>query len=104
MSSQERIKGAVHRAVDELNKTLPGGVSLEKSPDAPLYGKSSKLESIDLVNFIMEAEEQINDEFSTSITITDEAALSQQNSPFRTIGTFTEYVSGLLKENGINGD
>lgn len=58
MSSQERITGAVHRAGDELNETLPKGVSPENSPDAPLYGKSSKLESIDLVNFIMEAEDE----------------------------------------------
>ncbi|MCA1591088.1 MAG: acyl carrier protein [Acidobacteria bacterium] len=104
MSSQERITQAIYRAVDELNKTFPKGVHLEKSPDAPLYGQASKLESIDLVNFIMEAEEQLNDEFGTSITVTEERALSQQNSPFRTLGTFTDYVSGLLKEHGINGD
>lgn len=97
MPERERIVEAIYAAVDELNKQLPKGVQVEKSLDAPLYGKGSKLESIDLVNFIMEVEDKIRDELDTSITIADEQAMSQQNSPFLTLGTLTDYVSGLLK-------
>jgi len=101
--NDDRILGAVYRAVDELNKQLPKGVHVEKSLETPLYGKQGKLESIDVVTLIMEIEDQIRDEFGTSVTIADDRAMSQQNSPFLTIQTLTDYVTELLKENGPAG-
>lgn len=102
MSDHERIIKAVYLAVDELNKQLPKGVHLEKSLDADLYGKTGKLESIDVVSLMIEVEDQIKAEFGVSITIADERAMSQQNSPFLTLGTLTEYLAQLLKENGAS--
>lgn len=96
MSDRERIVRAVYSAVDELNKQLPPGVHVEKSPDAVLYGKSGKLESLDFVTFIMEVEEKINEEFGTEITVTDEKLLSKLESPFSTLGTLIEYLADLL--------
>jgi acyl carrier protein len=102
MSNHERIVQAVYSAVDELNKQLPKGVHVDKSLDAMLYGKTGKLESIDVVSFIMEVEDQIKAEFGVSLTIADDRAMSQQNSPFLTLGTLTEYLDQLLKENGAS--
>ncbi|HVG30780.1 MAG TPA: hypothetical protein VM864_13815 [Pyrinomonadaceae bacterium] len=102
MSDRERLERAIYAAVDELNGQLPKGVRVEPVPDAPLYGKGGKLESIDLVGFIIEVEEKVKEEFGVSITIADERAVSEQNSPFLTVGTLTEYVAGLLKENGVS--
>jgi acyl carrier protein len=96
MADQERIQQAVYRAVDELNKQLPKGISVNKSPDAVLYGKTGKLESIDVVTLIMEVEDQIKAEFGKSITIADDRAMSQENSPFLTVGSLTDYVAELL--------
>ncbi len=101
MSNQERIIKAVYSAVDELNAKLPKGVQVEKSPDAVLYGKSGKLESLDFVTFIMEVEEKIRDEFGVDVMVTDENLLSKENSPFSTLGTLTEYLKGVLEENGV---
>lgn len=100
MPERERVIAAIYSAVDELNRQLPKGVVVEKSLDAPLYGKGSRLESIDLVNFIMEVEDKVRDELGASVTIADEQAMSQQHSPFLTLGTLVDYVSGLLKEDG----
>jgi len=97
MPTDERITKAVFAAVDGLNEQLPAGVQVEKSLDAPLYGSSGKLESLDFVTLIMEVEEKINAEFGTDITIADENLLSKERSPFSTLGTLTEYLSELLK-------
>ena len=102
MPDNEKIVRAIYRAVDELNKQLPGGVQVEKSPDSLLYGRGGKLESIDLVTLMIEVEEKIKEEFGVPITIADERAMSQENSPFLSIGTLTAYVAGLLKEYGAN--
>ena len=96
MADHERIQQAVYRAVDELNKQLPKGISVNKSPDAVLYGKTGKLESIDVVTLIMEVEDQVKAEFGKSITIADDRAMSRENSPFLTVGTLTDYVTELL--------
>ena len=103
MSNYDTILEAVYRAVDELNKQLPKGVQVEKSLDSPLYGKGGRLESIDVVTLIMEVEDQIRNEFDTAITIADDRAMSQQNSPFLTIRTLTDYVTQLLTENEGHG-
>lgn len=102
MSDQERIVSAVYKAVDEINQQLPKGISIEKSLDAGLYGNTSKLESIDVVGFIIEVEDQIKSEFGVSITVADDRAMSQTNSPLLTLGTLTEYLAELLNENGTS--
>jgi acyl carrier protein len=98
MPTDERITKAVFAAVDELNEQLPAGVHVEKSLDAPLYGTSGKLESLDFVTLIMEVEEKLNAEFGTDITIADEDLLSKEKSPFSSLGTLIEYLQDLLKE------
>jgi acyl carrier protein len=98
MANDERVSKAVFSAVDELNRQLPAGVSVEKSLDAPLYGAGGKLESLDFVTLIMEVEEKINAEFGTSITIADENLLSKAKSPFSTLQTLIEYLEEMLKE------
>src|SRR5438105_14345798 len=98
MPNDERIAKAVYAAVDELNEQLPAGVHVDKTLDAPLYGSTGKLESLDFVTLIMEVEEKINAEFGTDITIADEHLLSKQKSPFSTIGTLIEYLDETLKQ------
>lgn len=102
MPGDERISKAVFAAVDEVNEQLPQGVSIEKSLDAPLYGASGKLESLDFVTLIMEVEEKINAEFGTDITIADDNLLSKEKSPFSTLGTLIEYLHDLVKEQDAN--
>ncbi len=98
MADRERILKAVYKAIDELNSQLPPGVSIEKAADAPLYGPSGKLESLDFVTLVMEVEENIKAEFGVDITIADENLLSKEKSPFASVQTLVEYLEELLKE------
>lgn len=98
MSNRERIVRAIYSAVDEVNAQLPAGVVIEKSPDAPLYGKSGKLESLDFVTFIMEVEEKVRAEFGIDVMVTDDHLLSKEKSPFSTLGTLTEYLEGVVEK------
>jgi acyl carrier protein len=100
MPSDERIAKAVYAAVDELNEQLPKGVQIDKSLDAPLYGSTGKLESLDFVTLIMEVEEKINAEFGTDITIADENLLSKEKSPFSTLETLIDYLNEVLAKEG----
>ncbi|MDT5060715.1 MAG: hypothetical protein QOH63_1174 [Acidobacteriota bacterium] len=96
--NDERIREAIYRVVDETNEQLPKGRQLEKSPESILFGKGGQLDSLGLVGFIVEVEQKIEEEFAVSITLADERAMSQKNSPFLTLGALTAYVSLLIKE------
>ena len=104
MSNQERILHAIYQAVDEINEQLPQGKKLEKSPESVLFGMSGKLDSLGLVSLIVAVEQNIEEAFGTAVTLADERALSQKNSPFKSIATLSAYVSQLLNhhENGAH--
>jgi acyl carrier protein len=94
----DRLQSAIYRAIDSLNTQLPSGIRLNKSMEAPLYGGSSKLESLDFVTFIMEVEEKVNEEFGVEITIADENLLSREKSPFSTVQTLKDYLAVLIDD------
>ncbi|MDD5542157.1 MAG: acyl carrier protein [Acidobacteriia bacterium] len=99
MDNRDRIKTAVYSAVDELNRQLSTkGARIEKSMDAPLYGPSGKLESLDFVTLIMEVEEKVKAAFGVEVTIADENLLSREKSPFSNIRTLIDYLDETLKQ------
>jgi acyl carrier protein len=63
-----------------------------------IFGRDGVFDSIQLVNLLMEVEQRVNDRCGTAISIVDDRAMSQKASPFRTIGTLSDYVSLLIAE------
>jgi len=98
MARKEKVIQTIFSAVDELNKQLPKEKQLEKSVDTVLFGSSSELDSLGLVDLILATEQRIEEEFESIITLASEKAMSQKKSPFRTIDTFAEYICFLLDE------
>ena len=99
MTQREKILNSIYGALDEVNEQLPDDQQLEKSPDTVLLGESGKIESIDLVNILVATEENVEEAFGVPLSITDERAVSEKNSPFTTIGTLCDFITNLLKEN-----
>jgi acyl carrier protein len=95
----EQIVACLYEAVDDINRQRSGDPALDKSPETALYGSSSELDSLGLVNFIVAAEQRIEAGFGQSIVLADDRALSHEPSPFRTIGALADYVEVLLREN-----
>ncbi len=63
-----------------------------------LYGKGGYFDSLGLVSVILELEQEINVQMDSTIAIADERAMSQSNSPFRSVGSLADYVLMLLQE------
>lgn len=96
--SNEKVSEAIYKAVDAFNEQSGKNHQLKKSPATILFGKGGQLDSLALVSLIIEVEEKILDELGVSITLADERALSQKNSPFLTLQTLTQYVNLLINE------
>ena len=95
---KDKIIESIYNSIEELNRQLPEDKHLEKSVGTDLFGIKGRLDSLGLVNLLVIVEENIQDEFDISLTIADERAMSQKQSPFKNIGTLANYIDMELKE------
>ena len=89
----ELIQAAAEETSEELAATIQA-----RGDKAALFGPDSVLDSLGLVSLIVAVESAVEDEFDVSVTLADERAMSQENSPFRTVDALAEYVTQLLEE------
>jgi len=87
------IFGSLEQLVNETGVKL----KISTSKDTPIFGSGSNLDSLGLVTFLVELEQKIEDHFNVEITIANEKAMSQKNSPFKNVYTLSEYIKTLLK-------
>ncbi len=84
----------------ELNALQEQGVAQLDgiAPDShtPLFGESGVLDSVGLVSLVVAVEQAIEDEQGVQVSLADERALSQQNSPYRTVGSLASYAVSLV--------
>ena len=98
MNAKREATRMLYEAIDELNLELQEERRLEKSGDTVLFGQLGRLDSLGLVRLIVGTEEKIEEELGVTIRIADERAMSEQRSPFKTVGSLIDYVSLLLSE------
>jgi acyl carrier protein len=90
------LRAIIYPALDELRDDVEEPAALGDSPDTVLLGPRSALDSLALVSLVVLIEERIEDALGRSIRLVDEDALSQRNSPFRTVGTLAAHVERLV--------
>jgi acyl carrier protein len=66
--------------------------------DTVLVGKDAVLDSLGVVSLIVEVEQRVEGEHGVSITLANDRAMSQRNSPFRTVGVLTDHVLTMVAE------
>src|SRR3989338_8039588 len=97
MSRQQDIFQAICRAVDDVNPALPPARRLEKSPDVVL---TQHLDSMGMVNFVVATEERVAESLGVTVNLADQQAMTQAESPLKTIGTLARYIEQRLEERG----
>ncbi len=63
-----------------------------------LVGHTAVLDSMGLVSLILDIEQLVNDKYDVLIILADERAMSQKQSPFRSVATLTDYICQLVVE------
>lgn len=92
--AREQVAGIVIEAVQEA-LALAAGESVASQPvteDTFLIGQSAVLDSMGLVSAILDIEQRLADDYDIVLTLADERAMSQKNSPFRSVRSLTDYV------------
>ncbi len=91
MSNKDTLT-LVYDCIDELNRQLPAGSRLVKSPDTALLGEGSTLDSLSLINFIVAFEEALQSQRAISCNLLEEACLTDPDGPLRNVRSLVEFV------------
>ena len=98
MDKREKIIQVIYSVMDEeINSLSSRKEPLKKSEDTVLFGGSDGLDSLELISLFVGVEEKIGNAFNTEIALADESAMSEENSPYRTVQTLTDYIITLLE-------
>lgn len=89
------IKEIIYPVLDELKEEEE--LEFENSKDLVLYGEGDTiLDSLSLVDFLVEIQDRISEVTGKDIVLATPRALSNTNSPFKTVNTLAEYINELL--------
>ncbi len=84
-------------ALKELQESLGKNWAMKVSPETRLYGHGSDIDSLGLVQLLIDVEERVSDRYDLSVVLTDEKAMSQEKSPFRTVDSLAAYLTALVE-------
>lgn len=98
MIDKKGIREIIISAFTQLKEEGGDPPTFEINDDTILMGWKKGLDSLELVNLIVDVEERTEERFGIAIILADERATLQKNSPFKTIGTLTDYIFLLLEE------
>ncbi len=91
--NEKKVTELILDAIKDYNDQVNEDKKLPISIDIELFSREGLLDSLGLVNFIICIEERIEEYIGESITIADEKAMSQKNSPFKSVKTLAKYLS-----------
>ena len=63
-----------------------------------LVGTDAVLDSLGVVQLIVEVEQRVESEHGVSVTLANDKAMSARNSPFRTVAVLTDHVIATAQE------
>jgi acyl carrier protein len=66
-------------------------LSVDVNEQTPLFGSDSVLDSMGLVNIIVDIESRLRGN-NFDVSLISEQAMSQRNSPFRTVSTLVDFI------------
>ena len=76
----ERHPAFIENSIEDINK------------DTVLLGSKSILDSLGLIGLLIDIEEELSVRIDKPVQLMDESALSEKNSPFRTLGSLSDFL------------
>jgi acyl carrier protein len=95
--TDDAIREVVLNAMRNVNAARDAASQLVVSAEAPIFGPESTLDSLGLVGLLLDIEEGLQ-EIGCDVILSDERAVSQKRSPFRSVQSLVSYVGTLARE------
>jgi acyl carrier protein len=91
------IQEIVLNAMRTANLARAEDAQLIVAPTAALFGPESPLDSLGLLSLLLEVEEELHTA-GHPVMLSDDRAISQRRSPFRTVESLVEYIGRVVRE------
>ena len=95
--SPDEVQTVVLEAVRTANLARADDSQLTVSTSAALFGPESPLDSLGLLALLLDVEDGLQ-AAGCPVMLSDDRAMSQKRSPFRTVGSLVEYIVLLTRE------
>lgn len=96
-----KILDVVYASLKKINKDRQK-YKIAPKESSILFGQSKGLDSLDLVTFIVDVEQRLMDELKLRMSLTDEKAMSQKRSPFKSVKSLVDYIADNINTRNIN--
>ena len=83
--------------VNQLRETQGLKAPARLDSATALFGGDGFLDSMALVTLVVAVEQAIEEKFGTNVSLADPGAMSQEHSPYRTIGALADYALRRLR-------
>lgn len=93
--TREKIQQIIFEALAMVNHAREESEKIPIGPETALFGKGGHLDSLGLVGFLIDVEESLQDE-GIRVSLSDDRAMSEKNSPFRDVPGLTAYITKLI--------
>ncbi len=90
-----QITDVILDALRNANLSRPSDDQLTVSGEAVIFGPGSPLDSMGLVGFLIDIEEALASQ-GVRISLSDDRAMSQSRSPFRSVSRLAAFIASLL--------
>jgi D-alanine--poly(phosphoribitol) ligase subunit 2 len=94
--TNEAILAVVLQAIRNTNLARSPEAQLPVSADAAIFGPTSALDSLGLLTLLMDIEEDLQ-AVGARIRLSDDRAMSQTRSPFRSVESLVEYIERISR-------
>jgi acyl carrier protein len=94
--TETAVQEVVLQAMRLANLARESGSQLEVSAEAPIFGPDSALDSLGLVALLLDIEDGLRG-VGCEVVLSDERAMSQKRSPFRSVQSLVTYITGSAR-------
>ena len=94
---KEDIQNDILTLIREFLETLEDGGEIEVTESTRLLGDDGILDSMGLVEIVLDLESDYRDQ-GHEISLTDEKAMSQKRSPFRSASVLADYILEQIEQ------
>lgn len=93
---EDKVTTIVFECIDKLNQERPVDNKVPVSLDTLLLAEGGRIDSLDLVNLVIDLEAAISGNFGCGISLTDDDAMSREESPFASVASLRDYVVEVI--------
>jgi len=94
--TDDAVREVVLQAMRLANLAREDSAQLEVSAEAPIFGPDSALDSLGLVALLLDIEDGLRS-IGCEVVLSDERAMSQKRSPFRSVPALVAYITSVAQ-------